>query len=188
MLEKRDPIEQMQLIKAYLISGPPCLLVVACPDVITEEEIVNVLKSRLCEQVRINTFRYNLNPTYLEDLSLSNYLSTLPTPLERSVVFVFGLDNLKGVPRPDQVSLSSIMGYSETSKDAKDVAINSLNWGRESLKSAGYSVVLWVRLATPAELGNRAPDFFSWRNDVFDFVLPTDQNQRQQLLMQLGKD
>jgi hypothetical protein len=60
-----------------------------------------------------------------------------------------------------------------------------MNWGRERLRWSGYTVVLWVHPGTPGELGNRAPDFFSWRSDVFEFDLPADPAERQRLLAEL---
>ncbi len=163
MPEERDLLEQIALLEAYLLSGPDCLLIVATSNSQTEKGICEELKLRIKNEVSIETFTYNSNS--IEELSLSQQLSQLPKPSERSVLFVFGLDNL--------------------SKDSRDIAINALNWGRERLRWAGYSVVLWVKLGTPAELGNRAPDFFSWRSDVFEFDLPKNETERQQIFAQL---
>ncbi|MBV8859778.1 MAG: HEAT repeat domain-containing protein, partial [Acidobacteria bacterium] len=101
----------------------------------------------------------------VEQLSLSYLLSSLPPPSDRSVVFVFGLDDLPTAQR--------------------DIAINALNWGRERLRWTGYSIVLWVRPRTPSDIGNKAPDFFSWRSNVFEFDIPANQNERKLAIAKL---
>ncbi|MBI4850315.1 MAG: NACHT domain-containing protein [Acidobacteria bacterium] len=163
MSEERDLLEQITLLEAYLLSGPNCLLIVATSDNDIEKGISEEIKLRIEREVSVNTFTYSSNS--IDELSLSQQLSNLPKPSRRSVLFVFGLDDLP--------------------KDSRNIAINALNWGRETLKWAGYSVVLWVRLGTPPELGNRAPDFFSWRSDVFEFDLAKNEKDHKQIFAQL---
>lgn len=97
-----------------------------------------------------------------EDLSLSHRLRTLPPPDGRAALFAYGLDEL--APRD------------------RETAIHSLNWGRERLAWAGYSVVLWVRPGTLSDLAFQAPDFWAWRSAAFILEWPEDEVQQAQAL------
>ena len=46
----------------------------------------------------------------------------------------------------------------------------SLQWTREALLRFEFPVVLWVPDAVATRIGQRAPDFWSWRGGVFEFV------------------
>jgi HEAT repeat protein/energy-coupling factor transporter ATP-binding protein EcfA2 len=159
----RGQEEQLKLLTLHLRSGRGGLLIVATPDAEAERALAEELRLLLSEEVSVEEVTFA--PAPVERLSLSHHLSTLPEPLDKAAVFVFGLDDLP--------------------LDARTTAINAMNWGRERLRWAGYTVVLWVRSGTPGELGNRAPDFFSWRGDVFEFDLPADPAERQCLLAEL---
>ncbi|HLC15628.1 MAG TPA: NACHT domain-containing protein, partial [Thermodesulfovibrionia bacterium] len=102
-----------------------------------------------------------------EGLNLYRQISAIFKETDKTggVIFVFGLDEL---PPEDRKK-----------------AINILNWQRGKLRVSGYSVVLWVRPETPGELGKMAPDFYSWRSEVFDFDLPGNSEKREKALSKL---
>jgi hypothetical protein len=158
------PEEQLALLARYLIRAERGGLVfVVTPDAEAERTIAEEVRLRVQPQVAIE--EVTLSDTTREHLSLGRHLSTLPSRQGTSAVFVFGLDAL--------------------SDDARIVAINAMNHGRENLRLYGYTVVLWVRPGTPGEVGKRAPDFFSWRGNVFEFDVPTEIGDRQQMLARL---
>jgi HEAT repeat protein/energy-coupling factor transporter ATP-binding protein EcfA2 len=159
----REQEEQLRLLTLHLRPGRGGLLIVVTPDAEAERTLAEELRLRIKDEVKVEEATFTAAP--VERLSLSHHLSTLPEPSGKAAVFVFGLDNLP--------------------LDARTTAINAMNWGRERLRWSGYAVVLWVRPGTPGELGNRAPDFFSWRSDVFEFDLPADPVERQRRLAEL---
>lgn len=159
----REQEEQLKLISLHLHSEHGGLLIIASPDADAERALAEEVRLRISDEVVVE--EVNLTPEPVERLNLFHHLSILPVPSSKAVVFIFGLDDLP--------------------PDARTTAIDAMNWGREQLRWTGYSVVLWVRPKTPGELGNRAPDFFSWRSDVFKFDLPTDPVERQRMLAQL---
>jgi HEAT repeat protein len=159
----RSPEEQLTLLSHHLGAEHGGLLIVATPDTEAEHALVEEVQLRLQAKVAIEQVTFTAES--VEHLSLSHHLSTLPQHSGKAAVFVFGLDDLPPA--------------------ARTTAINAMNWGRERLRWSGCTVVLWVRPHTPGELGNRAPDFFSWRSDVFEFDIPNDFVTRRQLLTQL---
>lgn len=157
------PEEQLKLLARYLDSERGGLLIVVSPDVEAERALVAELRLRVQDDVHLETVSFVAEP--VASLSLSHHLSTLPPRQGKAAVLVFGLDDLPA--------------------EARTTAINAMNWGRERVRQSGYSVVLWVRPGTPGDLGNRAPDFFSWRGNVFEFDVPTEIGDRQQMLARL---
>ncbi|MBI3797568.1 MAG: HEAT repeat domain-containing protein [Deltaproteobacteria bacterium] len=141
--------------------GEKCdLLIVVSPDVAAERALVEEVRLRLGDEVAVEEVTFAAES--VERLSLSHHLSTLPPRSGKAAVFVFGLDDLP--------------------PDARTTALKAMNWGRERLRWSGYTIVLWVRPGTPGDIGNGAPDFFSWRSDVFEFDWPSDPVERQQML------
>lgn len=152
-----------QMIAHLRLSERGTLLMAATPDRDADQAIAQEFTLWLQDSHDILTFTFQPEP--VEQLSLSAHLRSLPPPQRKSVLFVFGLDELSPTDRI--------------------TCIDSLNWGRERLAQAGYSVVLWVRPHTLGELGLKAPDFFSWRSGVFAFDLPTESIERSRLLTEL---
>jgi len=159
----RAPEEQLKLLALHLRADRVGLLIVTSPDAETERALVEEVRLRIKDEVAVEEVTFAPEP--VECLSLSYHLSTLPSSSGKAAAFVFGLDDLP--------------------PDTRTTAINAMNWGRERRRWSGYTIVLWVRPGTPGDLGNRAPDFFSWRSDVFEFDIPTDPAARQQMLARL---
>lgn len=159
-----EQVQNLRRMSAHLrLSERGSLLIVSTPDVNADRAIAEELRLWVRDKVEVLEFTFQLEP--LEQLSLSHQLRTLPPPHNKSALFVFGLDEL--------------------SPNARATCIDSLNWGRERLAWAGYSVVLWVRSKSVTDLAFKAPDFFSWRSGVFEFTLSPDPTERTRALTQL---
>ena len=50
----------------------------------------------------------------------------------------------------------------------------SVRWTREALRYFDFPIVLWVTQGIAAEMARQAPDFWSWRGGVFEFIKPID--------------
>ncbi|MEL7353681.1 MAG: tetratricopeptide repeat-containing protein [Cyanobacteria bacterium P01_A01_bin.116] len=57
-------------------------------------------------------------------------------------------------------------------KSQQEEFFGYLQWTREGLRSLPYAMVLWITYSMQKSLGRRAPDFWSWRQDVVRFVSP----------------
>jgi tetratricopeptide (TPR) repeat protein len=57
-----------------------------------------------------------------------------------------------------------------TEKSEQDTFLGYLQWTREGLREFPYPIVLWVTTQLLAKLSRKAPDFWSWRKDVFRFT------------------
>jgi energy-coupling factor transporter ATP-binding protein EcfA2 len=154
--------EEIRLLAQYLRRGKPALLLATTPDTDAERELTTLIRSYLEPKIQIEVLSFGS----AERTNLGWLLSQLPMPTQPGSVFVFGLDELSPADRAS--------------------AIEKMNWGRESLRQIPYTMVLWVRPNTPGEIGNRAPDFFSWRSKVFEFPLSTEPDVRRREFANLG--
>ncbi|MEM9009437.1 MAG: tetratricopeptide repeat protein, partial [Cyanobacteria bacterium P01_F01_bin.86] len=57
-------------------------------------------------------------------------------------------------------------------KSQQEELFGYLQWTREGLRSLPYAIVLWVSYQMQKSLSRKAPDFWSWRQDVVRFVSP----------------
>jgi tetratricopeptide (TPR) repeat protein len=55
-------------------------------------------------------------------------------------------------------------------KSEQDTFLGYLQWTREALRAFQYPIVLWVTSQLLSKLSRKAPDFWSWRKDVFRFA------------------
>ena len=55
-------------------------------------------------------------------------------------------------------------------KSAQERFFFSVQWTREGLRDFQLPIVLWVTEAVAQGLAQQAPDFWSWRGGVFEFV------------------
>jgi tetratricopeptide (TPR) repeat protein len=74
----------------------------------------------------------------------------------RAVITVTGADRL----------LSRRLGEE---RSEKEIFFGYLQWTRESLREYPYPIILWLTNPLLTELSRKAPDFWSWRKDVFRF-------------------
>ena len=75
------------------------------------------------------------------------------------VVTILGADELLGVRLAGE-------------KSGREKLLFSLQWTREGLREFALPVVLWVTSQIAQQVAQDAPDFWSWRGGVFEFVQP----------------
>ncbi|TVQ11012.1 MAG: tetratricopeptide repeat protein, partial [Leptolyngbya sp. DLM2.Bin27] len=76
---------------------------------------------------------------------------------EPAVVTVLNAGELLGVRLSDE-------------KSEQEKFFFSLQWTREALREFAFPIVLWLPDAVATRLAQQAPDFWSWRGGVFEFV------------------
>ncbi|MGB3201420.1 MAG: tetratricopeptide repeat protein, partial [Nodosilinea sp.] len=76
---------------------------------------------------------------------------------EPAVVTVLNAGELLGVRLSDE-------------KSEQEKFFFSLQWTREALRNFAFPIVLWLPDAVATRLAQQAPDFWSWRGGVFEFV------------------
>ena len=75
------------------------------------------------------------------------------------VLTVLGADELLGVRLAGE-------------KSGREKLLFSLQWTREGLREFALPVVLWMTSQIAQQVAQDAPDFWSWRDGVFEFVQP----------------
>ena len=80
------------------------------------------------------------------------------------------------------LNASELLGVRLTDdKSEQERFFFSLQWTREALRQFKFPIVLWLTDAIATRLAQQAPDFWSWRSGVFEFVaqppLPTEAPQ-----------
>ena len=102
-----------------------------------------------CELASIaHTYRVYLDP---QEPSLRLAISQQVTVRENAIATVTGTEGLS--ERGE--SLEKFFGY--------------LQWTREGLREFKMPIVLWIPARIFAQLAKQAPDFYSWRNGIFQF-------------------
>jgi len=139
-----EPLEHLAVQLQLSTTG--CLMIAVADDELTRREVIAELGRRLFGDVALSEFEFTS-----EQLSLAVHLRRLLPPTSPSAILVYGLSELPLAGRAQ--------------------AIQYLNVERETLREAGYSVVLWVNSATVPELTFKAPDFWAWKSGVCEFKL-----------------
>jgi len=140
--QQAEALEELALHLRHATGG--VLLVAAASDAENQRVLTQALVGRLADEMTFPSFRFSPNR-----LSLAAHLRSLPRPATPAVLLVEGLDEL-----PDE---------------AREWVLASLNLERETLRWAGYSILLWVRPRTLTELPFKAGDFWAWRSGSFLF-------------------
>ncbi len=135
------------------------LLIAITDDRNLQEQILNAYEADLKAQgiaplrARLDPKRPSLRAT-LEELAAQ-------TPAlqngEPAVVTVLNAGELLGVRLDDE-------------KSEQEKFFFSLQWTREALREFAFPIVLWLPDAVATRLAQQAPDFWSWRGGVFEFV------------------
>jgi tetratricopeptide (TPR) repeat protein len=101
----------------------------------------------------IGHYRVNLDR---QEPSLRHAVASVVEAKQNAVVTVLGAETL-GLSGQSDESLDKFFGY--------------LQWTREALREFQTPIVLWIPSRIFKELTKRSPDFWSWRNGVFQFQL-----------------
>ncbi|MGB3294984.1 MAG: tetratricopeptide repeat protein [Phormidesmis sp.] len=134
------------------------LLLAVCDDRNLQAELIGEYEAEL-EKQGVKPFRIRLD---LKRPSLKAALTELVAKEpdlqkgEPAVVTVLNAGDLLSVQLTDE-------------KSEQERFFFSLQWTREALLRFEFPVVIWLSDAVATRLGQRAPDFWSWRNGVFEF-------------------
>ncbi|MCP2731493.1 hypothetical protein NJ959_23995, partial [Symplocastrum sp. BBK-W-15] len=81
----------------------------------------------------------------------------------------------------DRLSVVTVLGVSDLldlrltkEKSPLERFLFSVQWTREALRYFEFPIVVWVTQGIAAAMAKQAPDFWSWRGGVFEFVKPID--------------
>ena len=142
------------------------LLISICDNPNYRDEIVQAYEQELktkgviCHRVQID----RQQPSLKQSLFNLNLDSNLQQP---EIVTVFGIDGLMSI-RLESDRLSS----ETTNRSEQEKFFFSVQWTREALREFRFPIVLWMTESIAEELSQQAPDFWSWRGGVFEFVSP----------------
>jgi tetratricopeptide (TPR) repeat protein len=137
------------------------LLIAICDNPNYRDELIRTYEAELtakgitCYQVTLDRQQPSLKQTLLDWQSqLAAAQQDAP-----NLVTVRGGDELLGVRL-------------QQPKSAQERFFFSVQWTREGLRDFRCPIVLWVTEAVAQGLAQQAPDFWSWRGGVFEFVQP----------------
>jgi tetratricopeptide (TPR) repeat protein len=137
------------------------LLIAICDHPQYRDELIRSYEAELtatgiaCYQVTLDRQQPSLKQSLLDwQTQTSDWQPTTPT-----LVTVRGGDELLGIRL-------------QQAKSAQERFFFSAQWTRESLREFQFPIVLWVTEAVAQGLAQQAPDFWSWRGGVFEFVRP----------------
>ncbi|MEL7357226.1 MAG: tetratricopeptide repeat protein [Cyanobacteria bacterium J06560_6] len=134
------------------------LLIAVCDDRNLQAKVIEQYEAELREK-GIAPFRVRLNP---KEPSMRRSVTELMAQEPRlrsgepAVVTVLNAEALLGVTLGEE-------------KSEQERFFFSLQWTREALLRFEFAVVLWVPEGIAKRIGQRAPDFWSWRGGVFEF-------------------
>ncbi len=133
------------------------LLLAVCDEPQLRDEIIQRYEAELQPRIRpyqvpLSRKEPSLREAIAEVVKNDPYLQSGG----RSVITVTGADRL----------LSRRLGEE---RSEKEIFFGYLQWTRESLREYPYPIILWLTNPLLTELSRKAPDFWSWRKDVFRF-------------------
>ncbi|MGB3403338.1 MAG: CHAT domain-containing tetratricopeptide repeat protein [Microcoleaceae cyanobacterium] len=140
--------------------GMLALLIASCDDQTFRDRIIQRYQTELAPT--IPNYHVKLNRA---EPSLRAALAQLVThhpqlqPTTPAAITVTGTENLLTVTLEDnttQTEVEQFFGY--------------LQWTREGLREFPYPIILWVTPEILKQISFAAPDFWSWRSGVFQFV------------------
>jgi tetratricopeptide (TPR) repeat protein len=158
-------VENQRNLRRLMLSirssfGKLNLLIAICDNPKYRDELIQGYEAELAAQgVDCARVRLDRKTPSLKDALLG--LSASGT--KPQVVTVFGADELLGIRLSE-------------AKSAQEKFFFSVQWTREGLRAFQYPIVLWVTEQVAVGLGREAPDFWSWRGGVFEFVRASKYN------------
>jgi tetratricopeptide (TPR) repeat protein len=144
-----------------LSQGTMVLIIASCPSEMFRDELIERYETELITD--IPSYRVKLDrsePSLRAALEkLVGEQPELSQPKAAAVISVTGADNLMSIPVRE-----------EETNSALDRFFGYLQWTREGLREFPFPIVLWVTPKILKQLSAKAPDFWSWRSGVFQFV------------------
>jgi tetratricopeptide (TPR) repeat protein len=149
--------ENQQQLKKLLISVKvnlkrTGLLLAICDDINLRSHITEQYETQLKKE-GVDTKRVWIET---EQPSLYHILSTVQNDSDNLIVTVFGANELRNTPLKGD-------------KSEQDEFFFSLQWTRESLLQFKYPIILWLTDSMATRLAQQSPDFWSWRDGIFEF-------------------
>jgi N-acetylglucosaminyldiphosphoundecaprenol N-acetyl-beta-D-mannosaminyltransferase len=145
------------MVSVEASSGVLSLLFAVCDDLQLREQVIQRYETELRPQIR--SYQIELSP---QDpsvrLAIAHTVESNPSLQagEKAVLTVKGTEKL---------SRFSVDG--EPSE--QDRFLGYLQWTRESFRAFPFPIILWLPHQLYTKLSQKAPDFWSWRKDVFYF-------------------
>jgi hypothetical protein len=127
------------------------IFIAVCDADRQREQIISEYERELAPD--IGHYRVNLDR---QEPSLRHAVASVVAAQENTVVTVLGAETL-GLSGQSDESLDKFFGY--------------LQWTREALREFQTPIILWIPSRIFKEITKRSPDFWSWRNGVFQFQL-----------------
>ena len=125
------------------------IFIAVCDADRQREQIISEYERELAPNLQ--HYRVNLDR---QEPSLRHAVASIVTTKSNAIVTVLGAETI-GLSGQDDKSLEKFFGY--------------LQWTREALREFQMPIVLWMPSRIIKELAKRSPDFWSWRNGVFQF-------------------
>ena len=137
------------------------LLIAICDNPRYRDELIQSYETELtdqgitCQTIQLNRQQPSLKQSLLDWCAEHpDWEASIPT-----LITVRGGDELLGL-RLDHT------------QSEQEKFFFSVQWTRESLRAFQLPIVLWVTTTIAQGLAQQAPDFWSWRGGVFEFVQP----------------
>jgi tetratricopeptide (TPR) repeat protein len=127
------------------------IFIAVCDADLQREQIIAEYERELAPN--LHHYRVNLDR---KEPSLRHAVASIVTIQENVIMTVLGAEII-GLSGQDDESLDKFFGY--------------LQWTREALREFHMPIVLWIPSRIFKQLAKRSPDFWSWRNGVFQFQL-----------------
>jgi N-acetylglucosaminyldiphosphoundecaprenol N-acetyl-beta-D-mannosaminyltransferase len=145
------------MVSVEASSGVLSLLLAVCDDLRLREQVIQRYEAEL--QPRIRAYQIELPR---QEPSLRHAIAQI---LEKDPYLQAGGKAVLTVKGAEQLSRVSIDG--EPSE--QDRFLGYLQWTREGFRAFSFPIILWLPYQLFATLSQKAPDFWSWRKDVFYF-------------------
>jgi tetratricopeptide (TPR) repeat protein len=153
--------------------GIMSILLAVCDDMQFREEIIQRYEAEL--QPKIRSYRITL---LRENPSLRHALAQ---QIEQNPYLQEGGQAVFTVTGAEQLSFLKLGQVTSE----QDIFFGYLQWTREGLREFKFPIILWVTNQLLAKLSRKAPDFWSWRKDVFRFVCKKIQTVHQEDVVEL---
>jgi tetratricopeptide (TPR) repeat protein len=138
-----------------------CLLIAVCDDFPLREKIIAAYE-REARSLKIQSYRVALGkePNLKGEIAKLQQNNPDLQANNPAVITVIGAEKLLSISISEedkkQTELDKFFGY--------------LQWTREGFIAYNYPIVIWITSRIFKALPFRAPDFWSWRKDVFRFI------------------
>jgi N-acetylglucosaminyldiphosphoundecaprenol N-acetyl-beta-D-mannosaminyltransferase len=145
------------MVSVEASSGVLSLLFAVCDDTQLREQVIQRYETELHPQIR--SYQIELSP---QDPSVRLAIAHV---VEINPYLQAGEKAVLTVKGTEQLSRFSVDG--EPSQ--QDRFLGYLQWTREGFRAFPFPIILWLPHQLYTKLSQKAPDFWSWRKDVFYF-------------------